>query len=550
MQGKNLRYSIYIFLLSALFFLPFLGEINLFDWDEINFAECAREMIVLNDYLHVHINFEPFWEKPPLFIWLQVISMKIFGITEYAARFPNAICGIITLFILYHIGKRLYDIQFGIIWVLLYAGSFLPHLYFKSGIIDPYFNLLIFIGLYFFIQFYWKKKFFKTNTDKKLPLLFISGIFTALAVLTKGPAGYLILILSILIYAITKRFKDFIPFKHFIIYSILSFSLIIGWYSIITLVDGPQQIIDFIQYQYRLLSTPDAGHGGFLGYHFIVLLIGCFPASLFMIPAFKDNEAHNPIQKDFKKWMLILFWVVLILFTLVKSKIVHYSSMCYFPLTYLAAVYVYHLINEKKKIHKWILYISGFIGVLLATVLIVLPFIMMHKEILFPYIKDPFALANLQANVTWTTFEAVPGIVYLITIITSLIYLAKAENKKGIGIFMIGNIITLQLVLFLIAPKVEHYSQRAAITFFKAQQKKDCYLETTYRSYAHFYYGKTKVTNNPTRQGRDWLLKGKIDKPLYLVAKNTQADYYRENYNELIEIGEKNGFVFFKRLPK
>lgn len=44
--------------------LPFLGNTYLFDWDEVNFAECAREMLVSGDYLHPQIDFEPFWEKP------------------------------------------------------------------------------------------------------------------------------------------------------------------------------------------------------------------------------------------------------------------------------------------------------------------------------------------------------------------------------------------------------------------------------------------------------------------------------------------------------
>ena len=52
----------------------------MFDWDEINFAESSREMLVSSNFSQVMINFEPFHEKPPLFFWLQVLSMKIFGI--------------------------------------------------------------------------------------------------------------------------------------------------------------------------------------------------------------------------------------------------------------------------------------------------------------------------------------------------------------------------------------------------------------------------------------------------------------------------------------
>ena len=95
-----------ITLIAALLFIPFLGAVHLFDWDEINFAECAREMIASKDYSRVQINFQPFWEKPPLFIWLQVISMKLFGINEFAARFPDAICGIRTLNIIYYFGRK------------------------------------------------------------------------------------------------------------------------------------------------------------------------------------------------------------------------------------------------------------------------------------------------------------------------------------------------------------------------------------------------------------------------------------------------------------
>ncbi len=96
-----------IILIAALFFIPFLGGVHLFDWDEINFAESAREMIESGDYLTVQINFIPFWEKPPLFIWMQVLSMKVFGINEFAARFPNAICGIVSLLVLFNIGRKL-----------------------------------------------------------------------------------------------------------------------------------------------------------------------------------------------------------------------------------------------------------------------------------------------------------------------------------------------------------------------------------------------------------------------------------------------------------
>ena len=135
----------YILLLGSVLFFPFLGNSHLFDWDEINFAEASREMLLTGNYTQTQIDFQEFWEKPPLFFWMQALSMKLFGINEYAARFPNAVCGIFTLLILFNIGTKLKDTKFGWLWVLCYAGSILPQFYFKSGIIDPWFNLFIFL---------------------------------------------------------------------------------------------------------------------------------------------------------------------------------------------------------------------------------------------------------------------------------------------------------------------------------------------------------------------------------------------------------------------
>ena len=102
-DSSNFRFLI---ILAVLAFVPTLGIVHLFDWDEINFAESAREMMVTGDYFRVHVNFSPFWEKPPLFFWLQSGSMHLFGVNEFAARFPNAICGIVTVTVIYFLGKK------------------------------------------------------------------------------------------------------------------------------------------------------------------------------------------------------------------------------------------------------------------------------------------------------------------------------------------------------------------------------------------------------------------------------------------------------------
>src|SRR5579863_6335097 len=141
--------QLFLVIIGGLLFIPLLGHVHLFDWDEINFAESAREMLLTHNYKIVQINFQPFFEKPPLFIWLQALSMHYFGVNEFAARLPNAICGIATMLAVFNVGKRVFNSQFGVLWALLFASSILPQVYFKSGIIDPIFNLFIFLSIYF-----------------------------------------------------------------------------------------------------------------------------------------------------------------------------------------------------------------------------------------------------------------------------------------------------------------------------------------------------------------------------------------------------------------
>ena len=185
-RSSAVRDGALIAAIAAFSFIPWLGRLHLFDWDEINFAEAAREMLVTGDYRRVQIGFQPFAEKPPLFMWVQASSMRIFGVGEFAARLPNAIVGIITLVGIYLLGRRLVDRRFGLWWALAFGGSLLPNLYFRSGIIDPFFNLLIFAGIVALFEFEHQRH---THGLSRWALLLIAGTSIGLAVLTKGPVG-------------------------------------------------------------------------------------------------------------------------------------------------------------------------------------------------------------------------------------------------------------------------------------------------------------------------------------------------------------------------
>ncbi len=80
-------------------------------------------MRVSGEYRYAQIGFLPFWEKPPLFFWIQAASMALWGETEWAARLPNVLIMGITLWLLYFLGKRWHGPFFGWLWVFLWYGA-------------------------------------------------------------------------------------------------------------------------------------------------------------------------------------------------------------------------------------------------------------------------------------------------------------------------------------------------------------------------------------------------------------------------------------------
>ena len=89
-------------------FFQYLGALPLIDPDEGRYAEIPREMLERGDLITPTLNYVKYFEKPPLLYWINAASLKIFGQNEFAARFPSALCGLLTVLTLYIIARHLY----------------------------------------------------------------------------------------------------------------------------------------------------------------------------------------------------------------------------------------------------------------------------------------------------------------------------------------------------------------------------------------------------------------------------------------------------------
>lgn len=535
--AENKRWSIILLLaVGCLFFLG-IGQTHLFDWDEINFAESAREMMASGDYLRVQVNFEPFWEKPPFFIWLQVASMKLFGINEFAARFPNAVFGCLYLISLYLIGRKHFSPRFGLLWALIFVGSLLPNAYFKSGIIDPVFNYFIFMSVYFMIRVISSE-----NEDKRGWLALASGVFSGLSVITKGPVGFLLLGLTLLVYLIIKRFKPFPKLKYILGFFGGLAVIITIWLAAELMKNGVDNMLKFLAYQVELFNSNVAGHEQPFYYHFVVVFFGCFPISILAIPSLFKKRSE--VTMDFHLWMLCLFWTVLILFSIVTTKIIHYSSMTWIPLSFVAA-YTLYLIDLKKlemaRVYKFIYLFSG---IVLSAIFIAIAYLIQHRYWLADQINDRFVADSLRQSLNFSPIAYSTGILLLAGVVIGFIFL----SRKRIAAFVITTATSVMLSLlmahFSLLPVVEQITQGPAIEFYERMQEEQVPLHSfQFHGYGQYFYCRTEKTYGDL----NWFLNEEHDTPVYFVAK-TDNDLIKTLDFKKIE--EKGGFVLYRRDPK
>jgi 4-amino-4-deoxy-L-arabinose transferase-like glycosyltransferase len=85
-----------LFLAIGAFYLYGLGAFPLVGPDEPRYAEVAREMFARGDFITPTLGGVAWFEKPSLLYWLMMAGYRVLGVTEYAARFGPAVCGLIT----------------------------------------------------------------------------------------------------------------------------------------------------------------------------------------------------------------------------------------------------------------------------------------------------------------------------------------------------------------------------------------------------------------------------------------------------------------------
>lgn len=108
-KSRGIILVILLFCLLIPLFFYNLGGFSLIDFDEAWYAEVARNILRSGNPLILTFNGNLFLDHPPAGFNIIALSFLIFGVNDFAARFPSAVFGFLSLFLLFVIGKKLFN---------------------------------------------------------------------------------------------------------------------------------------------------------------------------------------------------------------------------------------------------------------------------------------------------------------------------------------------------------------------------------------------------------------------------------------------------------
>jgi 4-amino-4-deoxy-L-arabinose transferase-like glycosyltransferase len=106
-------------------------------------AEVAREMLENGNLFIPHFNYSIYADKPPLFYWVTIPGLKLFGNTEFGARFGLAMVGIIEIILVFLLGRYLYGAWAGFMGAVALACSIGHIIFTRLMMVDMLFSTCV-----------------------------------------------------------------------------------------------------------------------------------------------------------------------------------------------------------------------------------------------------------------------------------------------------------------------------------------------------------------------------------------------------------------------
>jgi len=364
----------------GIFYALFLGSYALVAPDEARYAEIAREMLVSGHFITPHLNGVIYLEKPILFYWLEALSIKLFGLSEWSVRFWPACLAILGALFTYFTGRKVYGRKTGLYAAIILTTSIL---YFTVGhLITLDMAVAVFITVCLGCFLLGTRA---TTSGSRRTYIWLAAISAALAVLTKGLIGFVFpcMIIGLWVVLLNKwrSLKDWHLPSAILIFLVI----VLPWHILVQHQNPDFFHFYFIQQQFLRYSTMSASRYEPSYFYFAETLIGFMPWSVFLLQALKFNWPNFKHWKRYETEIFFLLWVfsILLFFSFSNSKLIPYITPIFPALALLTARYFSQytiLANIKWLRTKRKLFVPGInIGFILLPLLTLLIGIVLIK---------------------------------------------------------------------------------------------------------------------------------------------------------------------------
>jgi len=328
------RHLLLLLAVGGILFFVALGRLPLLEPDEGRNAEVAREMLATGDLITPHFNTLVYLDKPIVYFWMVAASFRVAGVGEGAARLPSAVMALATMLLVWFLARKFSGNAAGLRAGLVFATAPLVIVYSRLVIFDMTLAFLLTVAMVSF----W----LALASDFKKPVFDVL-LFAAmgLAAITKGPVGFLLPLLSILVFlGLSGKLRDLKRLRWGIGLAVF-LAAALPWFVTVSLRHPDFPRYAFWQESLRRFATGSTKRGGNIFYYLPVYLAGFLPWSLFLLYAglARLKQWRQLRDERNRPTVFLVSWVavVFIFFTVSQSKLPGYFLPAIGPLSILMA---------------------------------------------------------------------------------------------------------------------------------------------------------------------------------------------------------------------
>ncbi|MBU6381121.1 MAG: phospholipid carrier-dependent glycosyltransferase [Proteobacteria bacterium] len=341
------RAMLLLALASLLLGIVSMGATPLFDVDEGAFSEASREMLQSGDFGFTFLNGEPRFDKPILVYWLQVLSMLLWGQNELGARMVSLIAGITSAFIAARFAQRWSGRdESALIVLVLYLSCFGPLVMRHAATADALLNLWLCACSCCLIESLRLNTTTEQQGEANVAVLAqarlhmrLAWVFCALALLTKGLIGLLAPAWVVLGSCIAGRNFKAVRWSFSDPLALLAWAGIgLPWY-VYAYWRFPNDFIQGLFGQHHLSRSLQAmeGHSGSPAYTLAMLIVLALPFTPLLVTSLWQLRKQQALSQPVIG-LLAHSLGMLMLFSLVATKLPHYAMYALLPLLVLMGI--------------------------------------------------------------------------------------------------------------------------------------------------------------------------------------------------------------------